>query len=510
MSTSGARPTLTIAKWLQLLPRNAHDLTFSLALETIACTEKCSEKEPLVLFVGVDEFQCISKIPKRPISNLEGANLVTDLLDMFVGAIAYAPGSVIILPLLAGTDLGSIPVIDSSTSDIARVPMPLLDISQVEAAISKIQHGSMVLSSVHARRHLFYFGGVPRFFADYCNRVIKDTIVRGSNSPTEEILEKNFRKVWHSRIDSKLSRIFNTHEISIIVATAISGRTVRLSSSPFGDKRTWLKLRDSNVCLIDEENRVWLPYLFILSCTENQDPFDSPPMKYFMESLKWLSRHVDKAVYDVEPWVLWEKFGACFHALRINSFLVLGYKSVPFSYLCSGALMNDCTEEVNLRPVKIIRSSIKYDEEIPERIGVITNPSEVYNWVKGDNHCGVVVLNAPGGEGLDIFFALERTHGKGYVICVDQRKRVSQGIGKKGAKDLLEEENILPDCCKDATLIRGLFNPYPHFKVSASELPSNCFVVSYSTTYNYHLSLYTHPASSPCININYDEARTPL
>jgi hypothetical protein len=48
------------------------------------------------------------------------------------------------------------------------------------------------------------------------------------------------------------------------------------------------------------------------------------PEKCFSQNLKWLTEHVDDVLFVLEPWQLWERFGACFLALRVNAFQILG------------------------------------------------------------------------------------------------------------------------------------------------------------------------------------------
>src|SRR5690349_20247674 len=100
-----------------------------------------------------------------------------------------------------------------------------------------------------------------------------------------------------------------------------------------------------------------------------------------------------------------------------------------------------------------------------------------------------------------IFFALKKVYDEGYVVCVDQRKRVVQC---HRATELLDRANIIPKYQKPITLIRGLCSLYPRFQHNPEDLPQDTFVVSYSTHTSYHGTLFCHPAAIPCVNINYD------
>jgi len=310
-------------------------------------------------------------------------------------------------------------------------------------------------------------------------------------------------------------------QVVLLVAYSLSGINVNPDQSPFGkdDKRTWKSLRDRSVCLLADNGRVVLPYS-LLKYASRYTNLQSQSQQNLVKCLIWLSEKVDDSMFDVPPWNLWEKFGVCFHALRINSLCVIGKESVPFSTICSGALIEGCKEEVILQPVTIFESAEKYSVDLGAEISMHQYPQFKVNWVVGNNGQSYVVLNQEAGEGVDIFFSLKRKYGDGYVICVDQRKREAKNLSKNEAIGLLSGENILPNWIdKENILYRGLFSSFatyarqqqkeqqrqnPGNEIQLPQPPNDCFLVSFSNTEAYHSSLAYHPAASPCVNINYD------
>jgi len=390
--------------------------------------------------------------------------------------------------------------------------MTFLNQSEMEKALSTTKYSKILLLSP-VRRHLFYLGGVPRFFVKYSCEVgsLPDLI------PEFSKLEHKFNIVWNEYVSCGFPDL-TSDQILLLIAYSLSGIPVNETDAPFKDKRTWKRLRDTSMCLIGEDSKVIVPYS-TLKYASNNDPHLLPSLvqQNMVHCLKWLSDRVDKVMFDSPPWNLWEKFGACFHALRINSLCLIGYKSIPFKQLCSGALVNGCDEEVDLQPVLVFESGEKYSTDLIESIPEYQYPQRQVNWLKGDGKQGFVVLNQSGGDGIDIFFSMKMTKKNGFVICVDQRKREAASLGITKAEKYLTKEDIFPDFLKrddnlkDSVLCRGLFSSFSSYgqgqttkKQQNQQLPDNSFIVTYSNTKKYHNSLAFHPAASPCVNVNYD------
>ncbi|KAI3655415.1 hypothetical protein MP638_000215, partial [Amoeboaphelidium occidentale] len=282
----------------------------------------------------------------------------------------------------------------------------------------------------------------------------------------------------------------------------ISGLSVELTESPIAGIR-WSRLRDKSICIIDQSRKVIIPYSVFLRIASSKDTsFADIPIVCFIKCVKELIEKVDKQVYDVEPWKLWEKFGAYFHALRINALLIIGVSKAKISEIFPDTLINcRLDDELLLKPTAVLHSSDALDVCSTPEIGVFGHPSEKHNWLDEN----IVVVNASGGKGVDIFFALKTTYGR-TVVFLDQRKRVAStalSIGR--INSLLNSTRLkLPFLPRDSLVIACLFNCLVSASVWSTSLPLNSIVVTKRNLEAYHGSLYTHPAAAPFVDINHD------
>ena len=214
-------------------------------------------------------------------------------------------------------------------------------------------------------------------------------------------------------------------------------------------------------------------------------------------------KKVDELIYDKAPWQLWEVFGAYFHALRINSLIIVGHSVVEVKQLFKGAIISGCEDEAELRPMLVMETEDKFSTDMSSpMIGRKGNYNERHDWLKE----GLMVINGEGGEGVDVFFALKKNSSDGYVLFTDQRKRVGgNNLGQIGVSNLLKKASIMPRILgANSTLIACLFSCVINANVSAVDLAKNSIVVAYGQNQRYHGTLWTHPASSPFVKINTD------
>jgi hypothetical protein len=253
---------------------------------------------------------------------------------------------------------------------------------------------------------------------------------------------------------------------------------------------------------IENECYVRVPYtLFRVVCRFRISDEMSHAEKKFIETLRELHKHVDKVAYDLQPWQLWEKFGAFFYALRINSLIIIGNTSVLCSQILHGAKMTDDIVDicVNLLPTKVFWSANHLDANTPRHVQRLGNAHERIDWTSG----GSIILNGVSGVGVDIFFALPITDDpKRRVLFVDQRKRIYGSFGLSQVKEYLESARIRPMVLDDAIVIRGVTNFLPRANFTEKSLPPFSFVVARKESCVFHGSLSFHPACSPMTQIN--------
>eukprot|EP00732_Lithocolla_globosa_P002410 Lithocolla_globosa_v1_NODE_1565_length_2482_cov_16.247631.p1 type:complete len:765 gc:universal NODE_1565_length_2482_cov_16.247631:2415-121(-) len=492
------------------LPKNAADITLRVALQVIS-TACWKADESINLFVGVDEYQVIQNI-KFPAATKKG--LILDLVNEFIEVIMNPINHLILLPMLAGTDFDVLSVAGSSTGETVRLPMSLLTMPQCIAAVESMPDTSRFITSPPFKRHLFYLGGVPRWVAEYTRKV--------ASSPGR-LDAKTFEDAFRAQITQHVSNLASVKsgigwgdgEFIQLAAYAFSGVEVQEGQKNIGGL-PWSRIRDSSLCLLDN-GLVIVPYAIIRRIGNYLVP-DAMPLatRCFVWTVRSLIEHVDDRIYDLEPWQLWEKFGAHFHAARINALQVLGETVVAFSDLCKGAVKNGCEDKVILRPVEVFETESAYGVDIQRKIPQFKNSAHTIDWVTGDTLTGeshgYVVINGANGKGVDVFFALRSAFdATRYFVCADQRKRVAGCLGEDTALKLIEKARISPGDQVEVnlTVIVGLFSVFPHFSSKSGDaLPSKSFVVAYEQSERYHGSLQFHPASSPCINVNDDSSST--
>ena len=142
----------------------------------------------------------------------------------------------------------------------------------------------------------------------------------------------------------------------------------------------------------------------------------------------------------------------------------------------------------------VIETEDKINEKLVPKVGTKGHSNDKKNWRRD----GWVILNGGGGEGVDIFFSLEMANGSGSVVITDQRKRDTKALGASKLNKLVESARITP------STVVCLFSCLSSTHLRPEDIPNDSCVVSYAQTRAYHGSLWVHPASSPCVNLNLD------
>ncbi len=476
----------------EYLPANACALTLDVAVDVIRVAAEqgglVQSDQVLSLFIGVDEYQAI----------LHGTNYVEPMYDrgrswlrMLLAGLqecSVACKSVHIYPAFAGTKWGPMSLARSSLADVVSAPMRLLRPQRVEDAIFSHPDYRAKLVSPEFRRNLFFFGGLARPSIEYA-------------------MGQTFEDVWNLRVTA-VWRDVGTNDLLQLIASAVSGLSVKAedASGIMGFK--WQRLCDQGMCLFMEDMQVVVPYcLFKLAADIDILTVSSLAAKCLLQNLRFLRDHVDRVVYDLEPWQLWEKFGACFFALRVNALLMLGNAKIAFNELCRGSFMNGCTQEVLLEPTEV--HSI--GEPVSVNLGTSvteTKDRRELNWLDNDGGIRYVLLNGTGGTGVNIFCLIKLANG-GRLLYLDQRKRDAKSLGIAGATKLLNKAAVVPECVADAQIIVGLFSLLASFReANNKDLPVNTFVLSFLQLEKFYGCLASHPACCPLVDVNFANVTT--
>jgi hypothetical protein len=213
------------------------------------------------------------------------------------------------------------------------------------------------------------------------------------------------------------------------------------------------------------------------------------------------STDLSKRMFDLQPWQLWEKFGAYFYALRINSFLVLGKSQVTVGELLNGALIAEDIRSVQIQlvPTSVFTSQDAFGADTSSEISRQHNPKKVVDWIKS----GYIVINGDGGEGVDIFFAQRNAVEDQVVVFVDQRKRTQGKFHSDTARSILDKLIVCPEFLQESALVdRGVMNCVSLAAFGKEAVPPGCYLMSREQSAIFHGSLAYHPACIPCVSIN--------
>ena len=493
------------------LPNNASEMTLQLALEVVwAAAERfhiVRKGEILSLFIGIDEYQ---KIPTGPDFS-EGPNpprkgkREDSYLWKLIGALQENTGlgNVHIYPAFAGTEFGVMSLAGSSIAQVKRVPLRFLSPREMEDAVrSKHEH---ILSSREIRRNIFKLGGIPRPSVKYADDSLKDAA-------------KTWEDYWKEEIKSRWTENFTIHELLKIVAKAASARTATRKEKSGVRDYSWGALADQGVCLLDENGAVTVPYCVfrIVAETKSADGL-SWVEKCFLQNLKYLSNHVDDVLYDLSQWQLWEKFGACVFAMKVNALQIMGTHELSFKELCDHSVRNGCDYVVSLVPMHVHEIEQEISRSLPKKVTEKAHNKQI-NWLEGDEVNGNLVryclLNGNNGAGVDVFAALPMVNSssESVLLYCDQRKVVADSLGQKTVQKLIKKATIKPDILPEGSeCVRGLFSILASFNGKPADIEEDSFVLSYKQHREFYgESLSYHPACRTYIDVNNDNKSTLL
>ena len=499
----------TFSHWVSnILPSNCQKLTLTTALDVIrkkaVNLSICEQNDILHLFIGIDEYQSIRKYKALhiPPQTDDWGELIQNLLDVLNNAIAAPSKGIRIFPMFAGTDFSKISFVNSSRGGVKRLPMLLLSPMEVANAVASVDRGDSLLMLSPVRRYLFYLGGVPRWCFQYISLLLDKMEETKQDVLPIEIIEGAFASIRCDYVDRCWDSL-NPVDYIKFAAYSVSGISVNMSDSVGHTK--WSVARDTSLCLINDFSQVFIPYAifhFIAKITPGSTYSDAE--KCFIHCVKGLINKVDSLMYEKPLWALWEVFGAYFHALRINSMIIVGRPVLQLSELFTGALVRGCDVEVELLPTTVIQCDQNYRKDISATIGRRGYSLEKHNWLDE----GLVVINGENGKGVDIFFSLKKHADIGHIVCLDQRKRVAgPNLGEQSISNLLASTSILPTSLEEhygpITVVPLLFSCLRTTNIDELNV-ENGVVVTYNQTKVYHSGLWIHPASSPCVNVNTD------
>ncbi|KAI3631739.1 hypothetical protein MIR68_010212 [Amoeboaphelidium protococcarum] len=289
-----------------------------------------------------------------------------------------------IYPMFAGRKF-SVTIDTHPLTYCQRMPRNLLLPCEVESAVSSILNGELMLQNALFRRYLFYFGGVPLWFTEYVLHIWRKIEERDSSADilTDELIQRayvfarnQYVKLWANNL--------NPVDCVALAAYEFSRRAIDLYDIKIGGKYLY-RICDRQLCLVNQSGEVVIPYaifrhlagyrfsFFEHQCTE--------AIGCFIACIDQFIDKVDEKMYDKAPWQFWEVFGAYYHALLINSLIIVGYTEVQVNRLFKGAIINGCEEEVLLRPMLVMEIEDKFSQTMNQTLERIGRQKERHDWL---------------------------------------------------------------------------------------------------------------------------------
>ena len=277
------------------------------------------------------------------------------------------------------------------------------------------------------------------------------------------------------------------------------------SLQPAARNLTWSQMIANGICLLQDDARVIVPFHLVSQALERRLA-ESNHLNQFeialLSSLNDLSFDAEISILIVPAWLSWEAFGANFYCIRINSFLVLGISVLPLSLLlCGSRFSSDIFNvSVHLRVAKVFPSIQKYGPDMPR---IITQKNATFHsvdWV--DSETLHIVLNGDDGAGVDVFFILKRADCSGYIILLDQRKRLGSNVTDSNLSSFKSKLPSPPAFLEKFKLERvyGLMSIYS--QIIIDPVPESTFFVSSTDSLYFHGTLFDHPGCSMAIDVN--------
>jgi hypothetical protein len=485
----------------EFLPSNADELLLDVALNVLrAGAERfgiVAAGDTLSLFVGVDEYQAVPCGGDFDASDTDQHRARTrTFLWQLISALdgCRKLRGLHVYPGFAGTQWGPLSIAGSSVPETKRVPLTLLSPQAIEDVVHSSVELQSRLVSPDFRRKLFFLGGIPRPSVKFA-------------------LGESFESVWETYVKEKWTTGkdgLSPTELLRLVAFSVSGVRVQPAEGSLIKSHTWFRLFEEGVCVPLDDGQLGIPYsVFHLAAKIDPDTVSDLAAKCLIQNLWYLRDHVDSVLYDNEPWQLWEKFGACFFAMRVNARVLLGFQEIVFSKLCGGAVTNGSNHVVKLFPMEVHAIEEALSVELP---AIVTEKKDhrKLNWVTGDKGICYCIINGTGGRGVDVFCALPLVSPKGAMLLyLDQRKVEARALGERTAGNLLSKALIVPKCLPPQTsTVRGLFSVLSSFNQAPGTLPLDTFVLSYRQHGAFHGTLVSHPACRSFVDVNYDNIST--
>jgi hypothetical protein len=506
------------------------DVCFSFLESMLAIKQAHVRKstEPLVVFLGIDEYQSL------------GGTKLEDLTELLFGAsITLKEHGIYLYPAMAGTEWDRMERFGSSKLLAKRIPVTFLNAQQ--SLKLAYNHSKALIASAANRHCIFQLGGIPRHIVEYCTRVRSS--LSGNEFPPAEFFERQKRTV----IDDygNVSKLLHNTDLIKLVAFSFSkcllspmessgiSLMAKNSTEVLSDKPlSWQGLADRGFLTLDMVSNlhglVVLPFYLLEKCSDlsSSNTVWTPVQERFLNSLFQTLEAIKN--FEKELWVAWERFGAWYYCLTINSLCLIGKTSIPLRHLLSGYSTTPPYEKqikettVLLKPMTVMETSVAFDK--------VTSPSfqqkgnEVHSVEMFAGH--TVFLNAERGGGVDIVFALQiDCQWEEYLIILDQRKKEAAILTEGYLNSLHKKlEESVPNYLRESTsntekktnsrsvqtstipshrILNVVFSTWGRFGNNCKAIPVDLVVFGWKEIRTFLSPFSNHPVVTGLVDVNF-------
>eukprot|EP01031_Cornospumella_fuschlensis_P024696 gene24696-29842_t len=488
------------------------DLTIAVACKVIRTgleqLGKLKSGDRMRLYLAVDDYQAINENKAFPECKLSGEGLeqqtkLGQLCQILVDAsLELMQHNICLYPIFAGVEWGKTKYFGSSNPLLAKVTPGFLSISgSYQIAASLCPQG--LRSSVFVNCYV-EVGDIPRLAV----RFLED----GKRLPgsSEDILSLRSSILTNHGIGQS-DGLLPQAQLKLI-AFAIVGGSVDPTAESVIEQLTWEQLANRGIIQISSDRiNVCYAFLFRFCQPETRREFQecsnsssSLAQFYLWNALRHVIVELPDA-RDLESWQKWERFGAYYHAIRINSLLVLGANQVKLQTLFNNSSIPSSLRgrECCLRPAQVFMAheSISADFDLTR---ICEKDNETYHVNAFDQNCCYVICNGTNGAGVDIWFALSRAHGSHQVfdLFADQRKLDCRPLTTKLLQDLDQKLKQCVGARPGIKVISVICSATSSFGKKMVTFPSDCIALGRTELSIYHGPLSRCAASFTLVNIN--------
>jgi DNA uptake protein ComE-like DNA-binding protein len=362
----------------------------------------------LRVFLGVDEFQAIEDCQA-----VDGGGpsvlrrLANHLLDT---SIQLRSQGIHLFSVMAGTEWQSYSDFGSGEVMLKKISLHYLTVEGTQR-ISRFLI-PQALQSAQFLGGLTAFGDTPRTCVEFCRAIC---LLKAANT-------KSIKQVRQTIMANYLNRFRTVLSPNDMIRLAAFGI---LQESCFPDVPssiaglTWQHLANGGLLQLLEDDLVVVSFsvfVHVATYSNRTGYLESGSVEdNFVQCACQLVELVDA---NREPWQKWEDFGAYYHALRMNAYVLTGRLRVDLKVLFK-EVYHGRSKIVTLR-----KSQVVIAEEQLHSSTDLTRVAEAGNCLCQvsaiDPETCYVFLNSTGGKGVDIFFLLETAHEQ--ILILDQRK----------------------------------------------------------------------------------------